>query len=124
MLKAKVSDMVAKAVEEVVVAKMLCAEKLLRLISQALVMIKFFWRRIKSRCAVSGDVHLLGRVLREVHHFQKFSGDDRRIDQRSQGSSLKADGRPGFSSNGQRSSILPSIGQAKCGLVGQFIGGM
>ena len=82
MLESEVGDVVAERVEEVIVAVVMRAEKFLRLIDQIFVVIPDFRRGIERGGAVGGDVHFGGGILRERDDFQKFSGDDGRIDQR------------------------------------------
>ena len=73
-------NMIAERVEEMVVAIVMRAEKLLRLIDQTLVVIPNFLRSIERGGAVGGDVHLGRRILRERDDLQEFSGDHGRVD--------------------------------------------
>jgi hypothetical protein len=85
MLQAEVRHVIAHAVEEVVVAVMMRAEKFVGLLHQILVMVPNFLRRIERGSAVGGNVHLGQRVLRQRYDFQELAGNHGRIDERGQG---------------------------------------
>ena len=61
MLEAEVGDVIAQRVEEVIVAVVVGAEKLLRLVDQTLVVIPDFRGSVEGGGAVGGDVHFGGR---------------------------------------------------------------
>ena len=58
MLEPKVSDVIAKTQQEVIVAIMMCPEHLVRLLHQVLVVIPNFLRCLKRSRTVGGNVHL------------------------------------------------------------------
>ena len=63
MLEAEVRDVIAQAEQEVVVAIVMRAEKLVRLIDQILVVVPDFLRRVESGGAVGGNIHLGERIV-------------------------------------------------------------
>src|SRR5579862_6884813 len=84
MFESEVRDVIAERVEKVVVAVMMRAEKFLGLVDEILVVVPDELRGVEGSGTVGGDVHFGGRVLSEWDDFQKFSGDDWRIDERSE----------------------------------------
>ena len=77
VLEAEVRNVIAERIEEVIIAVVMCSEKLLSLLDEALVVVPDFRRRIEGGRAVGGDVHLSKRIGGERDDFQEFSGDDR-----------------------------------------------
>src|SRR5579859_6234970 len=73
VLEAEVGDVIAERVEKMVVAVVMRAEQLLRLVDQAFVVIPCFLRSVERGGTVGGDVHFGGRILRQRDDFQKFS---------------------------------------------------
>ena len=65
VLEAEVGNVIAERVEEVIIAVVMCAEKLLRLLDETLVVVPDFLRRIEGGRAVGGDVHF-GRGSRRA----------------------------------------------------------
>src|SRR5579885_904268 len=72
MLESEVRDMIAKRVEEVIVAIVMRAKKFLSLIDEALVVVPDFLRGVEGSGAVGGNVHFGGRILCERDDFQEF----------------------------------------------------
>ena len=68
MLQPEMRYVIAQAVNKMVIAKMLCSEKLKSLCSEGLVVIENFLWRVQGSGAVRGNVHFLMRVLRQWNH--------------------------------------------------------
>ena len=84
VLKAEVGDVVAQAVEKVILAIVMSAEELLRLIHQLLVVVEEGRRRLQGRSAVGCDIHFRPGIVGERHHPQELAGDDGRVHQHGQ----------------------------------------
>src|ERR1700735_4243007 len=116
MLQAEMRHVIAQAQQEVVVAIVMGAEKLVGLFDQIFVMVPDFLRRIESGGAVGGDVDLGKRVIGKLDNFEKFAGDYGRIDQRGEGRWFEYNLRFAvFASggrDGQRCSIFPIGGKS------------
>ena len=115
MLETEVRNVIAEGVEEVIVAVVMRAEKFLRLLDQILVVIPDFLRGIERGGAVGGDVHFGDRILRERNNFQKFSGDDRRVDERGERDWSEVDFVSALAGDGKRRAELPSVGKFQAG---------
>ena len=89
MLEAKVRDVIAEAVEEMVVAEMLRAEELLGLVGEALVVIEEFGRGIERGGAVGGKIDFLGRIVAQGNTRKYSPGNHGRIDERGQRNGLE-----------------------------------
>ena len=122
MLEAEVGDVVAERVEEVVVAVVVRAEKFLRLIDQALVVVPGFGWRFEGGGAVGGDVHFGDGIAGQRDDFQKFSGDDRGIDQRGEGDGGEVNFVSALAGDGKRRAELPSVGKFQAGGVVDVVG--
>ena len=122
MLEAEVGDVIAERVEEVIVAVVMRAEKFLRLVDEILVVIPDFLRGVERGGAVGGDVHFGDRILRERDDFQKFSGDDRRIDERGERDGGEVDFVAALAGDGKRGAELPSVGKLQAGGVVDVVG--
>src|SRR5947209_581552 len=109
MLEAEVGDVIAQSVEEVIVAIVMRAEKLLRLLDETLVMVPDILRCVESGGAVGGDIHFSEGVLRQWNHLQEFSGNDGGIYQRGERDRSELDFVSGLAANGERCSKLPSL---------------
>src|SRR5580698_1362436 len=100
-----------------VIAIVMCAEKLVGLLDQILVMVPDFLWRFKSGGAVGGNVHLDEWIVSQLDDLEELAGDHRRIDQRGQGSRLKDDLGIAILSgerrrcDGQRRAIFPTCGE-------------
>src|ERR1700722_1416271 len=85
MLQAEVGDVIAQAEEEVVVAVVMSAEKLVGLFDEILVVIPNFLRGIESGGAVGGNIHLGERIVGEFNYFEELARDHRRVDESREG---------------------------------------
>src|SRR5580700_5222462 len=116
VLKAEVRHMVAQAVKEVVIPIMMGSKQLLRLRDKVLVVVEDFTRSTKSCGTVSGNVHLMMRILTQCHHPHKLPGVHGRVHQCGQGYRLKRNLRwtvallCGLRGNRQRGAELPPCG--------------
>src|SRR2546423_10073125 len=81
MLQAEVRHVIAQRVKKVIIAVVVGTEKFLRLIDQALVLVPHLLRGFERGGAVGGNIHFGEWILRERNDFEKFSGDDWRINQ-------------------------------------------
>ena len=112
MLQAEVRDVIAERVEEVVVAVVVRAEKFLRLIDQALVVVPGFLRGFEGGGAVGGDVHFGDGIAGQRDDFQKFSGDDGGVDQRGERDGGEVNFVSALAGDGKRRAEFPSMREA------------
>src|ERR1051326_4115416 len=122
VLEAEVGDVVAERVEKMVVAVVVRAEQLLRLVNQGFVVVPRFLLSVKRGGAVGGDIHFGGRSLRQRDDFQKFSGDDGRIDQRGERHRGEVDFTSGLIGNREWGAELPSSRKFQRGGVVDVVG--
>src|ERR1700732_1564691 len=59
--------------------------------------------------AIGGNIHFGDRILGERHDLEKFSGDDRRVDERGEGNSRELDSVPAVAGHGKRGAELPAV---------------
>src|SRR5579859_7480835 len=115
MLEAEVSDVIAERIEEVVIAIVMRAEKLLGLLDEALVMVPGFLRGVESGGAVGGDVHFGDRVGGERDDLQKLSGDDGRVDERGERDGRELNFVGALAGDRKRRAKFPAVGQFEAG---------
>src|SRR5580704_11310739 len=128
VLESEVGDVIAEAVEEMVVAIVMRSEKLVGLFDQILVMVPDFLGRVEGGGAVGGCIHFDERVVGELYDFEEFSGDYGRVDQRGErcgleddlGVAVLAGERRG--SDGQGRAVFPAGGKFQRGYVGEIVG--
>jgi site-specific recombinase len=77
MLQSEVRDVIAQAEQEMVIAIVMRAEKLVRLFDQILVVVPDFLRRGKGGGTVGGNVHLDERLVGKLDDLEEFAGDYR-----------------------------------------------
>src|ERR1700675_89818 len=85
MLQAEMGDVIAEAEQEVVVAVVMSAEKLVGLFDQILVVIPYFLRRVESSGGVGGNIHLSEGIVGELNYLQELTRDYRRVDESREG---------------------------------------
>ena len=79
MLQPEVRHMIAQAIKEVVVAKMLRPEEFHCLIGQSFIVVEHVLGRSQITRAIGGNVHLLTRVLAQRHYEEVLTSDHGRI---------------------------------------------
>ena len=86
MFQPEVRDVITQRVQKVIVAVVLSAKKGSGLGHEILVTIPYFFRRLKSGCAVGDNIQFGGRLLagRERNTFQILPHKHWRIDQHRQ----------------------------------------
>src|SRR5260370_33116351 len=102
VLQAEVSDMIAQAEQEVVVAIVMRAEEFVGLFDQVLVVVPDFLRSGKSGGAVGGNVHLSERIVCGFDNLVELARDYRRIDQSGEGNRCKLNLHAAWIRGGQR----------------------
>src|SRR6202140_4812344 len=79
VLQAEVRDVIAQAEQEVVIAVMMRAEKLVRLFDQVLIVVPDLLRRGQRGGTVGSNVHFSQRIVGEFYHLEKLASDHGRI---------------------------------------------
>src|SRR5580704_19268198 len=120
MFKAKMREVVAEAVNEMIVAEVTGSEEFECLIGERLVIAENIGGRVEGGGAVGGNIHFLVRILCQRNNAQIFTSNDWRIHQRGQRSRAKFDLGAILRCDRQRRTELPSGGKAQAGGVGQF----
>src|SRR5258708_36442848 len=117
VLQAEVSDMIAQAEQEVVVAIVMRAEEFVGLFDQVLVVVPDFLRSGKRGGAVGGNVHLGERIVCEFDNLEELASDYGRIDQSGEGNRRKLNFIAALACYGQWRSELPALGKFQAGCV-------
>src|SRR5579883_666553 len=125
MLEAKMSNMVAQRVEEVVVAIMSRSEQCGCFSNQVLIVGLEFRRHLQRGFTVSGNIHFSSRSHRgrsEANHPEILPADYRRVDKRVERCGLELNRVSGFKCYGERGAVLPAFRKLQCGAICDFIG--
>src|SRR6201987_6261473 len=93
-----------------IVAVVMRPKQLLGLIDQTLVVIPNILRSLERGSTVGGDIHLGEWILGKRHYFQKFSSDQRRVNECGQRRKAEMNLVPALAGNGKGRAKLPSLG--------------